>query len=135
MKELLPLIKSYTKKSFEVLGDLKTLDIPSNALLYSADAKSMYTNIDTTVGIQSFRDFFASHKTLIPVNIPVNLFLRILELVMSNNIFSFGNTTLLQLSGTAMGTPAACSYATITYGQYKNTMILTEFDAQLLYYQ
>jgi hypothetical protein len=95
----------------------------------------MYTNIDTTVGIQSFRDFFASHKTLIPVNIPVNLFLRILELVMSNNIFSFGNTTLLQLSGTAMGTPAACSYATITYGQYKNTMILTEFDAQLLYYQ
>jgi hypothetical protein len=95
----------------------------------------MYTNIDTTVGIQSFRDFFASHKTLMPVNFPVNLFLRILELVMSNNIFSFGNTTLLQLSGTAMGTPAACSYATITYGQYKNTMILTEFDAQLLYYQ
>jgi hypothetical protein len=54
---------------------------------------------------------------------------------MSNNIFSFGNTTWLQLSGTAMGTPAACSYATITYGQYENTMILTEFDAQLLYYR
>jgi hypothetical protein len=135
MKDLLPFIKSYTKNSFEVLEDLKTLDIPNNALLFSADAKSMYTNIDTTVGIQSFRDFFTSHETLIPVNFPVNLFLRALELVMSNNIFSFGNTTWLQLSGTAMGTPAACSYATITYGQYENAVILPEFDTQLLYYR
>jgi hypothetical protein len=84
-------------------------------------------------GIQSFRDFFASHEERIPENFPVNLFLRILELVMNNTIFSFGSTTWLQLSGAVMGTPAACSYATITYGQYENTRILTEFNAQLLY--
>jgi hypothetical protein len=95
----------------------------------------MYTNIDTMAGIQSFRDFFASHEELIPENFPVNLFLRILELVMNNNIFSFGSTTWLQLSGAVMGTPAACSYATITYGQYENTRILTEFNANLLYYR
>jgi hypothetical protein len=95
----------------------------------------MYTYKDTTVGIQSFHDFFASHEEHIPESFPVNLFLRILELVMTNNIFNFGNTTWLQLSGTAMGTPAACACATIAYGQHENTRILTEFNFHLLYYQ
>jgi len=54
---------------------------------------------------------------------------------MRNNIFNFSNTTWLQLSGTAMGTPAACAYATITYGQYENSNILPKFKPNLLYYR
>ncbi len=53
MKDLLPLVKSYTKNSS---------DVPENARLFSADAKSMYTNIDTNVGIQSFQDFLPVTK-------------------------------------------------------------------------
>jgi len=34
-----------------------------------------------------------------------------------------------------MGTPAACSYATITYGHFENTEILTEFRPQILFYK
>ena len=63
------------------------------------------------------------------------LFLHILEIVMRNNIFSFSNIYWIQLSGTAMGTPAACSYATITYGHFENTEILTEFRPQILFYK
>jgi len=54
---------------------------------------------------------------------------------MENNIFTFGNTTWLQLSGTAMGTPVACAYATLSYGQHENSYILPNFGAQLLYYR
>jgi hypothetical protein len=54
---------------------------------------------------------------------------------MQNNIFSFADTYWLQLSGTAMGTPVACAYATVTFGHYKNTTILPEFAPQLLYYK
>jgi len=72
--------------------------------------------------------------TLSP-NFPVKLFLHILEIVMRNNIFSFSNIYWIQLSGTAMGTPAACSYATITYGHFENTEILTEFRPQILFYK
>jgi hypothetical protein len=54
---------------------------------------------------------------------------------MENNIFSFGETYWLQLSGTAMGTPAACAYATISYGHHENTSILPSFKSQLLYYK
>jgi hypothetical protein len=54
---------------------------------------------------------------------------------MNNNIFSFAKTKWSQLLGMAMGTPAACAYATITYGHYENTVILTEFAPNLLYYR
>jgi len=54
---------------------------------------------------------------------------------MKNNIFAFQDSHWLQLSGTAMGTPTVCAYATITYGHYKNTLILPNFSNNLLYYK
>jgi len=133
MKQLLPSMKSYVKKSFEVIQDLKRITLPDNALIFSADATSMYTNIDTEIGIQAVRDFLNCNSERIPQDFPTNMFLQVFELVMTNNIFSFGDTTWLQRTGTAMGTPAACAYATITYGQHENTKILTEFSSNLLY--
>jgi hypothetical protein len=127
MKELLPLIKSYTKNSFEVIKDLEHLTIPRNALLFSADVKSMYTNIDSATGLLTFQNFFEVKAHNISPRFPVALFLNILEIVMKNNIFNFSDTYWLQLSGTAMGTPAACAYATITYGHFENTETLSKF--------
>jgi len=135
MKELLPFIKSYIKNSIEVINDLKTLHIPENALLFSADAISMYTNIDTASGLLSMHDFLIYNQDHIPTTFPKALFLEILETVMNNNIFSFSNTFWHQLSGTAMGTPAACAYATITFGHFENTVILPRFNSNLLYYK
>jgi hypothetical protein len=135
MKQLLPLVRSYTKNSSDIIQDLKQLDIPDKTLLFSADAKSMYTNINSDIGIQSIRAFIASNQESIPTDFPSEMFLQILEAVMKYNIFSFGNTTWLQLSGTAMGTPAACAYATISYGQHENTNILPHFSQNLLYYR
>jgi hypothetical protein len=54
---------------------------------------------------------------------------------MKNNIFTFSNMTWLQLSGTAMGTPEACAYATISYGRYENSKILPKYSQNLLYYR
>jgi hypothetical protein len=135
MKELLPLIKSYTKNSFDVIKELQQLTIPKNALLFSADAKSMYTNIDSATGLLTFQNFFEVNVHHIPPHFPVALFLKILEIIMNNNIFTFSNTYWLQLSGTAMGTPAACAYATITYGHFENTQLLTEFHPQIIFYK
>jgi len=76
----------------------------------------MYTNINTTTGIQSIKKFIQNNQDVIPEEFPSDLLLQILQIVMENNIFTFGNTTWLQLSGTAMGTPVACAYATLSYG-------------------
>jgi len=93
------------------------MTLPQEAKLFSADATSMYTNISTDVGILYNQYFIQENINEIPHDFPTELFLGILELVMKNNIFTFGNSYWLQLSGTAMGTPAACAYATVSYGQ------------------
>ncbi len=95
----------------------------------------MYTNIDTNIGIQAIKDFITSNESLLPTDFPSLLFLQILEIVMKNNVFAFKNTTWLQLSGTAMGTPTACAYATILYGHHENSKILPRFSKYLLYYK
>jgi hypothetical protein len=135
MKELLPLIQSYTKNSTDVIQVLKKLTLPENVTLISANAKSMYTNIDTNLGLGTLRDFLNTNSTKISPNFPTHLFLQIMETTIKNNIFSFQNTYWLQFSGTAMGTPVACAYATVTYGHYKNSEILPTFSSNLLYYR
>jgi hypothetical protein len=135
MKTLIPLVQSYIQNSITVANDLKSLEIPEGALLFSADATSMYTNIDTETGVSAIRDFIATNLRYLPQDFPTELFLQILSIVMENNIFTFAGTYWLQLSGTAMGTPAACAYATISYGHHENTKILPAFRSQLLYYK
>jgi hypothetical protein len=127
-KELLPLIKSYLKDSNTLIKCLKGIHIPENALVFTADAKSMYTNINTKTGIDTIANFLLVNERLLPPNFPSNLFLK-------NNIFSFADTYWLQLCGTAMGTPVACAYATITYGHFEKTMILPNCSANLLFYR
>jgi len=95
----------------------------------------MYTNINTQQAIKSMRDFIQVNSDKIPQTFPGTLFLEILEIVMMNNIFSFGHTFWLQLTGTAMGMPAACAYATITFRQHENIHILPKFRSHLLYYK
>jgi hypothetical protein len=135
MKELLPLVKSYLKNSSSVITDLKNLQLPQDALLFSADAVSMYTNIDSVTGIHSINRLITANQDQLPTDFPKELILNVLQLVMDNNIFQFGESYWLQLSGTAMGTPAAWAYATIFYGEFENSTILTTFAPNLLYYR
>jgi hypothetical protein len=137
MKELLNLgiFSSYIKNSSSLINDTNTLFIPTGAKLFTADASSMYTNIDSTSGIQAFQTLFTTYNHLIPQTFPTNLFITTLKVVMENNIFMFGDTFWLQNSGTAMGTPTAPLYATITYGIHENINILPRFAANIYYYK
>jgi hypothetical protein len=135
MKSLLPLIQSYLKNSTSLINEIKHIELPRNTLVFTADAKSMYTNIDTDAGIAAIIDLLNSNKDKLPPDFLSELFLQILSIVMRNNIFSIGETHWLQLSGTAMGTPAACAYATITYGHFENKYLLPAFKKNLIYYR
>lgn len=96
----------------------------------------MYTNIDIDTGLTSISELLQTNYTDTPTNFPAQLFLKILEIIMKNNIFQFGPTYWLQLNGgTAMETPTACAYATLTFRSYENTTILQKFQNNLLYYK
>jgi hypothetical protein len=95
----------------------------------------MYTNIDTSTGIAAVSDFLHSNRANISTDFPIDLFLQILRVVMQNNIFTFANSYWLQTTGTAMGTPVACTYATITFGHFENTVLLSTFKWHLLFFK
>jgi len=135
MKELLHIIPSYIKNSTELINDLQHVNLPKGAKLFTADATSMYTNIDTATGIQAFKNLFDKYTEVISTNFPKEFFLQTLEIVMGYNIFSFGDTYWQQLKGTAMGTPAAPLYSILTYGYFENTRILNTYHRNLIYYK
>jgi hypothetical protein len=61
LKELLPYIKSFVKDYATVIKEIKNLNIPKNALLFSANATLMYTNIETNLGVASIQALLTSN--------------------------------------------------------------------------
>jgi hypothetical protein len=95
----------------------------------------MYTNIDTQHALTVFRQWFREFPEEIPSNFPEELFLAVLEIVMTRNIFGFDDTYWLQIAGTAMGTSCACMYATLYYALHERQSILRQHGRRLLYFK
>lgn len=135
MKSLLHCIPTYLKDSNDLLKQIKSLPpLPPNAKLFTADATAMYTNIQTDTALEAFNFLFEHYKEEIPSDFPKTFFLDVLEIIMKNNIFQFDDTYWLQLDGTAMGTPSACLYATISYGIHERNKLLPNHQAFLSLY-
>lgn len=98
--------------------------LPNNAVLFTADARSMYTNINTEHAIRAISEFFAedSFVTTFP-GIDKDALLRGIEIIMRNSMFKFNNQCFLQLTGCAMGTPPAPPYATLYFYLHERNVI------------
>jgi hypothetical protein len=77
LKKLLPLSQTYLQDSNQVLHELHALGPlpPADAKLFTADAVSMYTNIDTHHALIVFRQWFQDFSSGIPKAFPTELFL------------------------------------------------------------
>ena len=125
--------KSYFKSSTILKDEIINIIVPSKGKLFTADAVSMYTNIDTKRAIPVIARYLKQHEAMFP-DVPTAAVVEALEIVMKNNVFRFGDTTWHQLTGTAMGTPPAPPYATLYYAVHED-IITTEFPNQLHYYR
>ena len=67
-------------------------------------------------------------------DIPVEALMNALQIVMKNNVFTFGDTTWKQLTGTAMGTPPAPPWATFYYALLESNF-LPRFSQNLVMYK
>jgi hypothetical protein len=136
LQKLTKYVPSYIKNSSHLLDELDKLPtLPPNACLFTADATSMYTNIDPEEGIPTLRAYLneSNEETDSPINI--ELICTLTELVMTNNIFTFGDTWWHQKIGTAMGTPCACIYATIFFAWFERKMISTQYNNNIIFYR
>jgi hypothetical protein len=101
---------SYVKDTPDFLTKLKQVKIKPDTLLVTLDVESMYTNINNEEGLNAVKKSFEDNPD--PSRSDEHI-LKLLELSLKNNDFTFNGETFLQVSGTAMGKKFAPSYANI----------------------
>ena len=89
----------------------------------------MYTNIDTDHAIEVITIWLRSLN--LPEKYPLKAVIKAMEIVMRNNIFEWGNMYFLQLLGTAMGTSAACMWATIYFALHESNTLIPNYTLSL----
>ena len=114
---------SYFKNTLELKKELLDLNLPRNAQLFTADAVSMYTNIPTHTALNLIGKYLNQYQRKHNNEYPHDAVRAGLRLIMTINIFTFGDLTLKQLNGTAMGTPPAPPYATVYYGIHEEKFL------------
>ena len=124
-------------KSF--VNELEHLYVPTrttngrfdSGIFVTADIASLYTNIDTRMGLELVETFLHEQKVH-PDHL--RLIMDLLSFVMHNSYLSFKDSIYRQIDGTAMGTAAAPTYANIVVYMLERP-ILTEFTRSLHLYR
>jgi len=114
---MVPIVKtlpSYIKDSqhaLQIFWDFNFLG--QDKLIFTLDITSLYTVIPNGEGLLALKHFFDQHTVKEPKS---ETLLRIAELVLTLNCFSFGDNFFKQTNGIAMGTKMGPSNANLFVG-------------------
>ena len=114
MAPIVKTLPSYIKDSqhaLEIFRDFSFLD--QNKLIFTMDITSLYTVIPNDEGLRALKHFFDQHTVREPSS---ETLLRLTELVLTLNCFSFWGHYYKQTNGVAMGTKMGPSYANLFVG-------------------
>ena len=92
----------------------------------------MYTNIKTGAALHRIGKFVLKNREHLTV--PPAVLVDALHLLITNNVFQFGDMFWLQKVGTAMGAPPAPPWATIFFGIHEET-VFAIFGTRLQLYR
>ncbi len=117
-------------KSF--INELEHTTLPTrNGVFVTADIASLYTNIDTKLGLRLVRQFLQEQQ--VP-RARIDLIMSLLSFVMKNSYLNFRDQIYHQIDGTAMGTACAPTYANIVVYMLEKDLI-TEFAGRVHLYR
>ena len=106
---------SYIKDTYHFLDTIRPMAVPKQAYLFTIDIDSLYTNINTELGLK----VVSSVLNRYPDKTRPDQELQLLKICLNNNDFCFNNQHYLQVSGTAMGQRYAPSYANIYMSEWE----------------
>eukprot|EP00957_Ditylum_brightwellii_P035830 2716083-Ditylum_brightwellii.AAC.1 len=106
---------TYLADSKQLKDDLIQLKIPPGSNIFTADATSMYTNLKTEFVLDALGKYLTKNNKQF-CHLPLKSIKTALTIVMTYNVFTFGDAHFLQFAGAAMGTPSALDYAQTTFG-------------------
>ena len=114
MAPIIKTLPSYIKDSQHALKIFRYFSfLGQNKLIFTMDITSLFTVIPSNEGLRALKHFF-DHRT---VKEPSSeTLLRLAELVLTLNCFSFGGNYYKQTNGVAMGTKMGPSYANLFVG-------------------
>ena len=123
---------SYVKDTYTFVNKLKHLIVPENTFIFSIDVDSLYTYIDTTLGLEAVKKALLSS----PVSSRPDYFiLQFLQLTLTRNDFLFDKSFFLQICGCAMGRKYSPAYADIYLADWEESALLKCPSRPLLYYR
>ena len=93
-------------------------NIPDNAILVTADVVGLYPSIPHEAGLRTLKEVLDRREE--KTNSTEDL-VKIAELVLKNNYFEFNGQVKHQISGTAIGTKFAPTYACIFMDEFLET--------------
>lgn len=123
---------SYIKDTYDFVNKLKNIQVPAHTQLFSIDIDSLYTNIETPLGLTAINHIFKKHPD---PSRPDTHILQLLELTLTRNDFTFNNQHYLQLCGCAMGRKYAPAYADIYLAHWEETAFKLLTHRPLLYFR
>jgi len=103
--------RSYIENSFQLVNELKDININSNYDLISLDVISLFINIPISLVLDGLANRW--DKIRGGTNIPMNEFLKIVKLILDSTVFSFNNRIYKQKFGTPIGSPLSSIIANI----------------------
>ena len=123
-KDLVQNLPSYIQDTPDFLRNIEELNtksgkLPENAILVTIDVTGLYTNIPKNDGMSAMKTALNSR---LDQSVPTDFLLKLLDIVLSSNIFEFNKKLYCQEIGTAMGTPVAPTFANITMGEIDDKM-------------
>ncbi len=117
-------------KSF--INELEQTTLPTrDGILVTADIATLYTNIDTELGLRLVRKFLTEQQ--VP-SARTDLIMSLLAFVMTNSYLRFRDQIYHQIDGTAMGTACAPTYANIVVYMLEKDVI-TELTGRVHLYR
>lgn len=112
---------SYIRDTMDFICKLKEITLVTECLLFTIDVNSLYTNIDTALGLSAVRDCLKKYPE---DNRPDTEIMDLLELCLTRNDFTFNSQWYLQVKGTAMGKKFAPAYANIYMADWEHEALL-----------
>ena len=104
-------VNSNIKDTNDFLKKLHSLtNLPNDIILCSVDVVGLYPNIPHNEGLSPLQKRLELRREK---KVSTSRLVEFAEVVLKNNVFTFGKKTLKQLRGTAIGTKFAPPYSTL----------------------
>lgn len=127
-------LPSYIQDTTDFLNKLSSITqpLPPNCIMFCMDVKALYPRVPRKEARESVKEALDNRPVK---NIPTDEVLRMMDMVLENNNFSFDGKHYLQTEGTAIGSHLGMNYACTFLGTWEKSLFEKSEKTPLAYFR